>query len=222
MTPGELMKGIIFDMDGTLISTEELIVHCVNQTSKKYLKRTLPREDELWTFGPPARNIIKTFASKLPGRPVREAVEDYHSCYRTNFLERALLIPEVPELLQKLRSSGKRLAVVTVEERALMEHDLETYGLKKYFDIMISRDDVDKPKPDPEGLRSAMRGMNTNAQDSMMVGDSATDIMSGKNAGMLTGLAIWAPQFKGNFDNIAPDYEFRSVQELASFLSGTD
>src|SRR2546425_13053009 len=59
-------------MDGTLISTEAVIVHCVNETSKKYLKRALPAGDAFWTLGPPARNIIKGFAESLPTKPVRK------------------------------------------------------------------------------------------------------------------------------------------------------
>jgi len=51
--PADGIRGVIFDMDGTLFSTQDLIVHCVNETSQKYLKRGLPRQDSLWSFGPP-------------------------------------------------------------------------------------------------------------------------------------------------------------------------
>jgi len=84
-------------MDGTLISTEAVIVHCVNETSKKYLKRALPAGDAFWTLGPPARNIIEGFADSLPGKPVREAVDDYLFCYRNNLLDKATLFPGNPE-----------------------------------------------------------------------------------------------------------------------------
>src|SRR6266702_7570810 len=155
-------RGVIFDMDGTLISTEAVIVHCVNETSKKYLKRTLPQGDAFWTLGPPARNIIKGFTSGLPGKPVKEAVEDYLACYRNNFPDKTILFRGIPRLLQKLRTSGRRLAVVTAEERSLMEFNLATLGLKDYFDTLVSRDDVLRPKPDPESIRLAMRAMKTN------------------------------------------------------------
>jgi phosphoglycolate phosphatase-like HAD superfamily hydrolase len=117
LNPVVSIKGVIFDMDGTLISTEAVIVHCVNETSKKYLKRALPAGDAFWTLAPPARNVIKGFADGLPSKPVREAVDDYLFCYRNNFLDKETLFPGIPRLLQKLRASGKRLAVVTAEER---------------------------------------------------------------------------------------------------------
>ena len=218
MNPVASIKGVIFDMDGTLISTEAVIVHCVNETSKKYLKRALPAGDAFWTLGPPARNIIEGFADSLPGKPVREAVDDYLFCYRNNLLDKATLFPGIPRLLQKLRASGKRLAVVTAEQRALMEFNLATLGLKDYFDILVSRDDVLKPKPHPEGIRLALRTMKTNPEESMMIGDSSTDMLAGRDAGLLTVLAKWAPQSQGDLNKARPDYEFHTVEQLSQVL----
>ncbi len=218
MNPVASIKGVIFDMDGTLISTEAVILHCVNETSKKYLKRALPAGDAFWSLGPPARNIIKGFANSLPDKPVREAVEDYLFCYRYNFLDKAILFPGITPLLQKLRASGRRLAVVTAEERALMEFNLATLGLKDFFDILVSRDDVLKPKPDPEGIHLAMREMKTKPRESIMVGDAASDILAGRNAGLRTGLTTWAPQFQGDL-KAKPDYEFRTVEQLVKFFA---
>src|SRR5712664_2786284 len=205
-------------MDRTLISTEAVILHCVNETSKKYLKRALPAGDAFWSLGPPARNIIKGFANSLPDKPVREAVEDYLFCYRNNFLDKAILFPGITQLLQKLRASGRHLAVVTAEERSLMEFNLATLGLKDYFDILVSRDDVLKPKPHPEGIRLALRTMKTSPAESIMIGDAATDILAGKDAGLLTVLTKWAPQFQGDLNKAKSDYEFHTVEQLARFF----
>jgi len=206
-------------MDGTLINTEAVIVHCVNETSKKYLKRALPAGDAFWTLGPPARDIITGIARSLPRTPVKEAVDDYLSCYRKNFPDKAIIFPGIAELLKKLRASGRHLAVVTAEERALMEFNLATLGLRDYFDTLVSRDDVLKPKPDPEGIRLALRGMKTKPEKSIMIGDAATDIVAGKKAGLLTGLTIWAPQFQGDLSKVRPDYEFHTVEQLTRFFA---
>lgn len=218
MNPFRSIKGVIFDMDGTLISTEAVIVHCVNETSKKYLKRTLPAEDALWTLGPPARNIIKGLADSLPAKPVKRAIDDYLQCYRKNFRDKAILFPGIRQLLQKLRSSGMRLAVVTAEERTLMEFNLSTFGLKDFFDTLISRDDVLRPKPHPEGIRLALRAMKTSTEESLMIGDGATDILAGRDAGLVTVLAAWEPQFQGDLSKARPDFEFHTVEQLAEFL----
>jgi phosphoglycolate phosphatase/pyrophosphatase PpaX len=219
LNPVASIKGVIFDMDGTLISTQAVIVHCVNETSKKYLKRTLPAGDPFWTLGPPARNIIAGFAKGLPSKPVKEAVDDYLFCYRENFPDKAILFAGINRLLRRLRVSDRRLAVVTAEERGLMEFNLATLGVKEYFDILVSRDDVLKPKPDPEGIHRALRTMKTNPEESIMIGDAPTDILAGKNAGLITGLTTWASQFRGDLAMATPDYEFHTVEQLAKFFS---
>jgi len=214
-----VFKGVIFDMDGTLISTQAVIDHCVNEISKKYLKRTLPAGDAFWTLGPPARNIVKGLAESLPANPVKEAIDEYLSCYQRNFPDKAILFPGIRPLVQKLRVSGRRLGVVTAEERALMEFNLATLDLKDYFDILVSRDDVLKPKPSPEGIRLALRVMKTIPEESLMIGDAATDILAGRNAGLLTALPKWAPQFQGDLTQAKPDFEFHTVEQLAMFLA---
>jgi pyrophosphatase PpaX len=219
LNPVTSIKGVIFDMDGTLISTEAVIVHCVNETSKKYLKRALPAGDAFWALGPPARNIIAGFARGLPGKPVKEAADNYLLCYRNCFSSKAILFPGINRLLRKLRASGRHLAVVTAEERVVMEFNLAALGLKDYFDILVSRDDVLKRKPHPEGIHLALRTMKTNPEESMMIGDAATDILAGKEAGLLTVLAKWSPQFQGDLSKARPDYEFHTVEQLARFFA---
>ncbi len=216
---GKAVKAIIFDMDGTLVSTQPLITFCVRSTSKKYLKRKLSSNDPLWKFGPPARNIIAAFAHRLPTVPIGDAVKDYHSCYRDNLLDKATLLPEIPQLLRCLRHSGRHLSIVTSEERPLVEHCLNAFNLNDYFDVIVAGNDVVNPKPDPEGILLALKRMNVSARESIMIGDSATDILAGKRAGLSTGAALWHPQWKGNLAGTSPDFEFRTVQDLASFLS---
>src|SRR5207244_10264210 len=128
------IEGIHFDMDRTLFSTQNLIVHCVNETSQRYLKRSLPREDSLWSFGPPARNIIRQLVASNPDRPVNEAVDYYDSLYRSNFRDMAVGFQGIPELLQGLSKSGKSLTIVTWETSVLSDYALKAFSLHDYFD----------------------------------------------------------------------------------------
>jgi len=99
-----------------------------------------------------------------------------------------------------------------------MEFNLATLGLKDYFDILVSRDDVLKPKPHPESNRLALRTMKTNPEESMMIGDSSTDMLTGRDTGLLTVLAKWAPQFQGDLNKAKSGYEFHTVEQLARFF----
>src|SRR6266849_9704820 len=121
------LNGVIFDMDGTLVSTLPLIVHCVNEIVKKYLSRKLTLEEVISTFGPAAREIIRRFTSQLGESKSKTAIEDYYSCYRRELPKRALMFPGIEELLGKLRSSERRLAVFTGVERVLMDMTLNSF-----------------------------------------------------------------------------------------------
>ncbi len=72
-------------MDGTLVSTLPLIVHCVNEIIEKYLGRTLTMEEVMATFGPAAREIIRRFTGQLGEAKSKAAIEDYYSCYRRSY-----------------------------------------------------------------------------------------------------------------------------------------
>src|SRR5438093_11530903 len=129
-------------MDGTLFRTQNLIVHCVNETSQKYLKRSLPRQDSLWSFGPPARNIIRQLVASNPDKPVNEAVDYYDSLYRSNFRDMAVGFQGIPELFKRLSKAGKSLAIVTSETSAIYEYELNALSLQDYFDTLVKSVEV--------------------------------------------------------------------------------
>ena len=99
-----------------------------------------------------------------------------------------------------------------------MNYCLEAFRLRDSFDAVIGGDDVLNVKPDPEGILLALERMGISASESMMVGDSAADMLAGKRAGVITAAALWHPQWSGDIGGVDPDYEFRTVRELSVFL----
>lgn len=209
---------IIFDMDGTLVSSLHVIYHCENEISRKYLKASLTLEDVISKFGPPAHTIITDMMRDLPDAVQSRAVSDYYECYRTQVPSRALVFPGIPELLSRIKSSGKRLALFTGVEKNMMEYTLTPFKLSEFFEVRITADDIRRSKPDPEGINLALSRINASPKESMYVGDSPTDIVAGRGAGVLTGAALWSPENRGDPTTEHPDYEFRSVQQLSDFL----
>jgi len=211
-------RAIIFDMDGTLVSSLPVIYHCENEISHKYLNASLSLEDVISKFGPPAHTIITDMTHNLPDEVRRRAVSDYYKCYRTQVSVRGLVFPGVTELLRKIRGSGRRLALFTGVEKNMMEYTLTPFKLSEFFEVRITADDIQKSKPDPEGILLALSRIKADAKESMYVGDSPADIVAGRQAGVLTGAALWSPENRGDPTTEHPDYEFRSVQQLSDFL----
>ena len=205
-------------MDGTLVSSLPVIFHCENEISRKYLKTSLTLEDVISKFGPPAHTIIKEMTRSLPDSVQSRAVSDYYECYRTHVSSRGLAFPGITELMGKIKGSGRRLALFTGVEKNMMEYTLNPFKLVDFFEVRITADDIRKSKPDPEGINLALSRIKANAKESMYIGDSPSDIIAGKRAGVLTGAALWSPENRGDPTTEHPDYEFRSVQQLSDFL----
>jgi HAD superfamily hydrolase (TIGR01509 family) len=154
----------------------------------------------------------------LPDAVQSNAVSDYYDCYRTHVSTRGLVFPGITELLRKIKGSGRRLALFTGVEKVMMEYTLNPFKLSEFFEVRITADDVQKSKPDPEGINLALSRINADAKDSMYIGDSPADMVAGKRAGVLTGAALWSPENRGDATTEHPDYEFRSVLQLSDFL----
>ena len=205
-------------MDGTLVSSLPVIYHCENEISLKYLKTSLSLDDVISKFGPPAHTIITDMTRNLSDDLQGRAVSDYYECYRSHIATRGLVFPGITELLRQLKVSGMQLALFTGVEKKMMEYTLTPFKLSEYFEARITADDIKKSKPDPEGISLTLSRIKASPKESMYVGDSPTDIVAGKAAGVLTGAALWSPENRGDPMTEHPDYEFRSVQQLSDFL----
>ena len=215
---GNSLKAIIFDMDGTLVSSLPVIYMCENKISQKYVGTALTLEDVISKFGPPARTIIRDMTANLAEDVQKQAVLDYYDCYSKNVRDKALVFPGIPELLRKIWKSGRRVGLFTGVERKMMEFTLDPFGLSKYFHERITADDVANPKPSPEGVLLALTRLKAKPRESIYIGDSPNDIVAGREAGVMTGAAIWSPENRGDPTTEYPDFEFRSVQQLSDFL----
>jgi pyrophosphatase PpaX len=205
-------------MDGTLVSSLPVIYHCENEISRKYLRTSLSLEEVISKFGPPAHTIIKDMTQNLPDAVQEKAVSDYYECYRTHVSTRGLVFPGITDLLRKIKRSGLRLALFTGVEKNMMEYTLNPFKLSEFFEVRITADDIQNSKPDPEGILQALSRIKAEAKESMYVGDSPADMVAGRQAGVLTGAALWSPENRGDPTTEHPDYEFRSVQQLSDFL----
>lgn len=205
-------------MDGTLVSSLSLIHHCESEISEKYVGRGLTLEDVISKFGPPARTIIREITGSLSAETQNAAVKDYYDCYSRNVPKKILVFPGIPDLLRRIRNSGKRLALMTGVEKVMMQFTLKPFGLTTYFEELVTADDVERGKPDPEGILLALKRLGVRPNESIYVGDSPADIIAGKRAGVSTGAALWSPENRGDPTAENPDYEFRSVQQLEDFL----
>ncbi len=203
----------LFDSDGTLTDTAELIYRCFNNTSKFYSNREVEREDVLNTIGMPLRPQMALFIGELSDEKYLEA-RDYHMEFQFKYFKEYLsLFKGTEEILKELRSRGKKLAVVTSRRRDSLEKYLKFVGIFDYFDVIVTPEDTEKHKPNPEPVLEALKQLNATKERSIFIGDATYDIEAGASAGVDTAFVEWSESDRSLF-KIEATYTINNWDQL--------
>ncbi|PSL42756.1 pyrophosphatase PpaX [Salsuginibacillus halophilus] len=201
---------ILFDLDGTLINTNELIISSFDHTLHTFGYTGYAREDIIPFIGPP---LDETFKSISPER-AEEMVEAYR---KHNVLHHDDLIEEyegVRETIEALAEQGFKLAIVTTKRVTTAHMGLRAAGLDRYFSTVITYNDVDQVKPNPEPLHKAMEELEAMPEQTLMVGDSHHDVLGGKNAGVKTAGVAWSIKGRDALQAYEPDVMLEKMPDL--------
>ena len=172
---------IIFDLDGTLVDTKNLVFTTFEHTFAKFLPDHKLTQEELYgCFGP---TLETTFTKYLPAEQVNEAVEYYRDYNRSHHDELVKEMPHVKETLEYLKQEGYPMAVVSNKKRDILMMGIERFGYENYFEAIVGGDDVDQPKPNPEGILKACEKLHMPIDDVIYIGDAKGDIEACKNMG---------------------------------------
>lgn len=210
---GRDWDAVLFDLDGTLVDTVELILHCYRHTMTTHLGECLPDARWLETIGQPLRTQLALFA-----RDEDEAarmLETYVTFQRGVHDGMVAAFPGVPDVVARLDARGVRQAVVTSKGREMAGRTLTRCGLFDAFEFVVSADDVRRGKPDPEPVEQALGRMGlTRPERVLFVGDSPWDLRSGRAAGTKTAAVLWGPYDPGRLAEEEPDFTVESVAGL--------
>jgi pyrophosphatase PpaX len=188
-------------MDGTLVDTFQLNLRSFNYA----VKRTLTAEEVL---GIPGGTLEEELASYVPLADVPRAIERYHAHYKSHFSSETRVFPGIRPLLFRMHARGIRLAVFTGASRQIAEFTLARSGLSGYFPTIVTGDDVDKPKPDPEGLRIVMENIGAYSDRTAYVGDHPNDIRAARTANAQTAAARWGSMHRNELHDLKSDFLF--------------
>ena len=205
---------LLFDLDGTLIDTNELIISTYLHTLEKYYPGKYTREDVLPFLGP---TLHEVFGEMDPDR-VEEMVLEYRTY---NLANHDALVKEfvgVMETIETLKKKGYKLAIVTTKREDVAFKGLRLMKLDSYFDVMIAYDHVKKVKPDPEPIFLALEKLGSKPEETLMVGDNFHDVLAGKNAGTKTAGVAWTIKGRDYLAKYEPDYMLENMKDLLTIL----
>jgi len=214
------LRTVLFDLDGTLIDSAELILDSYRHTMRVHLGRVLPDSEWLRTMGQPLEAQFLDFARDADEARDMLATYVQHNAAMHDRLLRPF--PGIREYVEGLRVRGFRLGIVTSKRRRSALRGLATCGFDiAWFDAVVTASDVRRFKPDPEPVRRALEGLDEEEPGrSLFVGDSVHDLRAGRAAGTRTAAALWGPYTRDELSPAAPDHWLEVVEALDAVLTG--
>ncbi len=209
---------LIFDLDGTLVD------------SKRDLALSVNAMRECMGLGPLAEDAIASYIGHGVTVLVRRALgEDaseervqtaqamFLEYYREHMLDHTRIYPGVRETLEELRD--RRLAVLTNKPVRFSREMLERLGLASLFTFIYGGNSFPLKKPDPVGVQALLRDLGVSTRETLIVGDSETDVLTGRNAGIWTCGVTYGFGFE-TLENTPPDLLLGDLRDLPLLLDG--
>ncbi|WP_202079202.1 pyrophosphatase PpaX [Caldalkalibacillus salinus] len=208
---------VLFDLDGTILDTNELIISSFLHTLNQYYpEKAYTRDHIIPHMGKTLVDMMTIFAEEA--ETDTERIQDMIQVYREHNLrvhdDMVEAFPHAYDVIQTLHDRGVKLGIVTTKQRKTAMMGLELCGLKPFMQTVITIQDVDHPKPHPEPVLKAMSELGALAPTTLMVGDSRYDIESAQRAGIDSAGVAWTLKGVDYLQSFSPTYMLESMQDL--------
>lgn len=209
------MKLLIFDLDGTLVDSKQDLANAVN-AARAHMG--LPPLD-LQLIGSYVGNgapvlMRRAMGPEAPESDVVQALEYFYTYYRAHMLDHTYLYPGVRSALDRLRADGVLMAVLTNKPVRFSQGIIDGLGLHDHFFRVYGGNSFEQKKPDPVGVHKLLEEAGALPPEAMMVGDSAVDVRTARNAGIRACGVTYGFQPEG-FESDPPDILVDNLEKLA-------
>ena len=207
---------LIFDLDGTLVDSKKDLTASVNYIRTQFDLSVLT-EDEIARFiGNGALMLIRRALGPKATEPnVQTGLQMFLNYYRTHMLDSTVLYPGVRETLDRLRHC--KLAVLTNKPVHFSCAMLDGLGIYRQFAAVYGGNSFDHKKPDPVGVYQILSDTNGNRERTWMIGDSAVDVLTGRNAGIRT-CGVTYGYATATFTDAPPDFLIDNFSDLEALV----
>ncbi|MGE5631581.1 MAG: pyrophosphatase PpaX [Caulobacteraceae bacterium] len=207
-------KYILFDLDGTLIDTNKLILDSFKHTYRKHLGREVEEAEILKYFGEPLIDTLRRYSEENAEEMFKTYIEFNEAQHDSS----VSLCGNIKELLKELKKSGCVMAVVTSKRRKIAVRGLELFDIRKYFDLEVTLEDTELHKPNPAPVLKALELLGSKPEEALMIGDSIFDIHCAHGAGVKAVLVKWSAAKGHQEESDAADYVINETCELVNIV----
>lgn len=215
---------VLIDVDGTLVDSVPDLAYCVDEMMKQ-LDMPLRGEERVrqWVGNGVERLVRRALINQLDGEPdealFQKALPIFEELYRENTSKRSCLYPGVKEALDFLRTTNVRLGCVTNKAAQFTLPLLKDLGISDYFELVVCGDTLPKKKPDPLPLLHAAEKLGATPSESLMLGDSQSDVKAARAAGFNIVCMSYGYNHGEDIRNYNPDAVVDSMDEIKSVVA---
>lgn len=208
---------LLFDFDGTLLDTNELIIQTFLSVLGKRYPGRFTKEDVLHFIGPSLKQTFDSIDETL----TEELIKEYRAWNIEMHDQMAVEFDGVADTLRILKARGHKMAIVSTKRQGMIQKGLTLMGIEDIFEVVIALDDVVTPKPDPKPILLALERLNATKEEAIMIGDNSHDIEGGQNAGVRTAGVAWTAKGEAYLATFNPTYMLQHITDLLEIVDGT-
>ncbi|AJK86507.1 MULTISPECIES: pyrophosphatase PpaX [Lysinibacillus] len=208
------VKALLFDFDGTLLNTNELIIQTFMHVLNERFPGQFSPKDCLKFIGP---SLKQTFNDIAPGEE-EALIAKYRAWNLEHHDELVSQYPDVVSTLEQLKAQGILLAIVSTKRNDTIDRGLSILGATHLFDVRIGTDNVKNVKPDPEPVLLALEHLGVGKDDAIMIGDNSHDIEAGHRAGVRAAGVAWAIKGEAYLQQYQPEYILHHMTDLLDIV----
>ncbi|MEZ0323449.1 MAG: HAD-IIIA family hydrolase [Hydrogenothermaceae bacterium] len=204
----------LFDLDGTILDSKEDIAIAVNYGLKKV---GLPERDsnEIVKYvGYGAKKLIDDLLKEFDEEIKNEVLIHFREFYTQNPVIKSKIYPNVEDILKKLKDKGKNISVVTNKYEDISKRILEYFKIDRYIDLVVGADTTSEKKPSPKPVFYILEKLNQTKENTILIGDSETDIQTSKNAGIYSCFVLHGYGNRELALKLNPDFVIKNFSEF--------
>lgn len=203
---------ILFDLDGTLIDTNDIIVRSFRATFDRHFPNVEVTDADIHSFIGPT--LHQTFG-KYTKDPflIQDMIDSYREFYVDFEIGNFNIYPDVLKVVTDLKKKGYNLGILTSKFKEAAWPSFTHYGLENIFDSFTGLDHVEEPKPHRNAVDTAL----TNFPDhglAIMIGDNQGDILAGRNAGIYSAGVAWSLKGEAHLNEVEPDFMLQDMNDI--------
>ena len=215
------MKAVIFDLDGTLVNTIDDLAAATNQALEMHGYPAKPLADFPLMVGNGIRKLLERALGEAGTPDVLDAVQrDFLEIYDQNCMNLSAPYTGMEEVVQRLKTDGWRLMVVTNKPQAQAEKIARRYFGDDTFVSIYGNLEGRPAKPDPLTAHMAMKDAGSTAEETWFVGDSNVDVQTAHNAGLRCIGAVWGFRGENELKKAGAEILARAPQDILQAAGG--